>query len=338
MPNGGNKILSSLTYNASMKDPIKGGFDEPRFIITVDTEEEFDWDKPFSREGHGLDHIASIEKFQKLCNDNDAKPIYMVDYPIVDNDAAVELIGNYTSRGLAHIGIQLHPWVNPPFDEEVSNFNSYACNLSPELERAKLTILYEFIHKRFGIEPMIYRAGRYGAGQNSMNILHDLGVKIDTSVRSRFSYESQEGPEYSEFPLNPYWVRENHLLELPVTTVFAGLLGNMSGNIYHNIFKSKLARSLLARTNLIERVPLTPEGVPVDKAIIGIDRAIKEDIKILNFSFHSPSLSPGHTPYVRTEQDLESFYHWWEKVFAHLSEQNVAPASLDEIINAYFAN
>ena len=30
-----------------------------RFIVTVDTEEEFDWSKPLAREGHGLGRGAS---------------------------------------------------------------------------------------------------------------------------------------------------------------------------------------------------------------------------------------------------------------------------------------
>lgn len=338
MHKDGKGKLSSLTYDALCNEPIEGGFAKTRYIITIDTEEEFNWDRPFNRDQHSLNHISSIEKFQKLSNDNGVNPIYLVDYPIVNNDAAVELIGHYVSRNLANVGIQLHSWVNPPFDEEVSNFNSYASNLLPELERAKLTNLYNFIEKRFGIKPMIYRAGRYGAGKNTFSILNDLGVKIDTSVRARFSYASQDGPDYSKFPVNPYWIKKGHLMELPVTTVFAGLLGNMSGNIYHNIFESKIARSLLARTKLIERIALTPEGVPVDKAIIGIDQALKEDIKILNFSFHSPSLSPGNTPYVRTQDDLDRFYDWWDAVFAHLLNRNIAPTSLDEIIDAYFSN
>lgn len=332
MRNDGNDKSSSSSYDDIIHTNVNG----PHFIITIDTEEEFDWDQPFTRENHSLEHIASIEKFQKLCNQNNVNPIYLVDYPIVANDAAVELIGHYVKRNLADVGIQLHGWVNPPFDEDVNNFNSYASNLPPELERAKLTNLYEFIEKRFAIKPMIYRAGRYGAGLNTYNILRDLGVKIDTSVRSRFSYKLQDGPDYSKYPINPYWIEKNTLLELPVTTVFNGLLGNISSNIYHDIFESKIARSILARTQLIERIALTPEGTPANKAVQGINRALKEGVKILNFSFHSPSLSPGYTPYIRSERDLELFYEWWDIIFAHLSKCEVTPISMDQIIDAYF--
>jgi hypothetical protein len=50
------------------------------------------------------------------------------------------------------------------------------------------------------------------------------------------------------------------------------------------------------------------------------------------FSFHSPSLLPGHTPYVRDEAALDRFYDWWRGVFAHLRLRGVAPATLSQII------
>ncbi len=311
-------------------------FSDPRYIITVDTEEEFDWDKPFTRDQHGLRHIPKIDRFQNLCVKHGVKPIYLIDYPIVENDEAVELLRSYCAKDIADVGIQLHPWVNPPFDEIVTSYNSYACNLPPDLERAKLTNLCNLIAQKFNITPSIYRAGRYGAGAETVKILNDLGVKIDTSVRSRFSYTKQYGPNYSKFPINPYWVTPDKLLEIPVTTVFTGLFGKSSGNIYHDIFESKIAHSLMARTNLLERIALTPEGVPLEKTIIGIEKSLQEGVQILNFSFHSPSLAAGYTPYVRNEEDLEAFYHWWEEVFACLRHNEVAATSLDELLSLYF--
>ena len=35
-----------------------------RFLITVDTEEEFAWDKPFSREGHSTQSVAALRDGQ----------------------------------------------------------------------------------------------------------------------------------------------------------------------------------------------------------------------------------------------------------------------------------
>jgi hypothetical protein len=36
-------------------------WNSPRFIVTVDTEEEFDWSGPFTRDQHGLSHLRAID-------------------------------------------------------------------------------------------------------------------------------------------------------------------------------------------------------------------------------------------------------------------------------------
>ena len=49
-----------------------------RFLLTVDTEEEFDWDQPLAREGHGLDHVHRLEKFQTFCESESVVPVYLI--------------------------------------------------------------------------------------------------------------------------------------------------------------------------------------------------------------------------------------------------------------------
>ena len=303
----------------------------PFFLITIDTEEEFDWDGPFTRDQHGTTHVPAIERFQKLCDVHSVKPVYLIDYPIANDDRASELLGRYAKQGRAEIGVQLHPWVNPPFDEQLCEFNSFASNLDPQLERAKLSQLHALIVDKLGVNPDIYRAGRYGAGEYTPQILQDLGISIDTSVRSHFDYSPGGGPDYSGHGLNPYWLAPDKLLEIPVTTVFAGLLQCCGSKMFRHIFASDAARSALARSGLLERIALTPEGIPVEKAKIGIDAALKQGVPILNFSFHSPSLEAGHLGYTETDEDLENFYHWWDEVFAHLAARNVQPISPSEI-------
>lgn len=306
-------------------------FTAPRFIVTVDTEEEFDWSAPFTRDCHGTTHVPAIDRFQNLCYDHHVRPAYLVDYPIANDAAAVALLGGYAADGRADIGVQLHPWVNPPFLEEPCVHNSYACNLPPELERQKLTALHGLIVERFGVQPQMYRAGRYGAGPNSRKILHDLGMTIDTSVRSLFDYSRQGGPNYADCPLEPYWIVERELLELPVTTVFAGALHRVGKLIFSKAFQTLTSRGLLARTGMLERIALTPEGIPIEKAIEAVDIALKRKVPILNFSFHSPSLAVGHTPYVTNDDELERFYDWWVKIFAHLADRGVQATHVTEI-------
>ena len=306
-----------------------------RFLLTVDTEEEFDWGEPLSRDRHGLDHVAQLARFQAFCESESVVPVYLVDWPIAKSSLAIDILRGAIAAGKAEIGVQLHPWVNPPFDEEVTPDNSFAGHLPRELERAKFRSLRDAIEASFGVAPKIYRAGRYGVGPNSAAMLVEGGIAIDTSVRANFDYSEGSGPDFRHHPLFPYWLDEaKTLLELPLTTVFWGMLRKQGTWIFPALTRAPLLRSPLARLGMLERIPLTPEGVTVEEAIRGIDIALDDGLPVLVLSFHSPSLEAGHTPYVRDEDDLDALYDWWRRIFAYLEQRKVAPTTVAEILAA----
>lgn len=321
--------------------PAAGSFvrfrdsEERRFLLTVDTEEEFDWTKPLKRSGHSLDTIPRLRKFQQFCEGHGVVPVYLIDYPIATSALAADILREPIAAGRAEVGVQLHPWVSPPHEEEVTPYNSFAGNLPPALERAKLKRLRDTIEQNFGVQPLIYRAGRYGVGPNTAEFLGEAGIAIDTSVRSGFDYSAGGGPNFRDLPLHPWWVGEaRNLMELPLTTVFQGALRNWGGWIYPRLWRIPRMRGVLARVGLLDRIPLTPEGVGIAEALRGIDIAVNEDIPILVFSFHSPSLSPGFTPYVRQADDLDDFYEWWRQAFARLAQHGVKPTTVKEIMES----
>lgn len=313
---------------------FREGFGQ-RFVVTVDTEEEFDWTAPLDRERHSIDTIPQIRKFQQFCESYAVVPIYLIDYPIAVAPITSEVLGEAVAAGRAEIGIQLHPWVNPPHIEDVNQHNSYAGNLAPGLELEKFRRLREAIEKRFDRAPLIYRAGRYGTGPHTAEMLADAGVAIDTSVRALFDYSAAGGPNYRDHPLAPYWIdRQRRLMELPLTTLFCGPLRGLGPSLYPRFWRSPPLRGALARTRLLERIPLTPEGVDSESALRGIDQAIDRELPVLVFSFHSPSLAPGYTPYVRTADDLDAFYQWWRDAFDHLTRRGVKSTSVAELMAA----
>lgn len=307
--------------------------DAPRFILTVDTEEDFDWDQPLSRDSHDTRHVPKLRKFQQFCENEGVVPIYLVDWPIATSRTAREILREPVLAGRAEIGVQLHPWVNPPFQEEVTQHNSFAGNLPPELEEEKLVALRDAIEENFGIAPLIYRAGRYGLGPNTAQLLAIHGIAIDTSVRPLFDYSSAGGADYRGHPLHPYWVDEDRtLLELPLTSTFWGMLRRQGDLIYPRLWRMPAMRGVLARLGLLERVPLTPEGVSVEEAIRGIDMALDDGLPMLVLSFHSPSLRPGSTPYVRDDDDLDALYDWWRRIFAYLEQRGVKPSCVRDVM------
>lgn len=303
-----------------------------RSLLTVDTEEEFDWEGQFSASDHGLKHLKAIAQFQQFAENIGVVPTYLIDWPIASSARAQEMLGDYVKRGTAEIGIQLHPWVNPPFEEQVNAYNSYAGNLPHALEREKFLRLQERIIECFDCTPQIYRAGRYGLGTKSAQMLKDRRVAIDSSVRSLYDYSPGDGPDYSQHPLEPYWVdAERQLLELPLTTVFWGLLRHQGRWLFPRLAKLPKANGIMARAGLLERIALTPEGVPKEAALRGIDMAIDDGLPVLVLSFHSPSLMPGMTPYVRSEDDLDELYDWLRSIYVYLEQRGIAPTSVEEI-------
>ncbi|MDX3900485.1 MAG: polysaccharide deacetylase family protein [Sphingobium sp.] len=306
-----------------------------RFMLFVDTEEEFDWDAPFRRTGHGVTALKGMARGQAYFAAAGVKPVYVTDYPVVDSDAAAALMGLWLADGAADIGAHLHPWVNPPHVEALSARNSYVGFLPEETERAKLEALCRRIEERFGARPVAYRAGRYGVGPHSARLLEEAGFRLDSSVRSRFDYSHQHGPDFQGLPLHPYWAGPGRsLVELPLSTAFTGLMRGAGERLHRSTRALGPLAGALSRARLFSRVPLTPEGVSSAEAIAAIDALIDEDVRVLNFSFHSPTLEPGHTPYVRTEADRTAFYAWWDAVLAHLDRRGIRAATLDALLDA----
>ena len=299
-----------------------------RFAIFADAEEEFDWKAPFRRDATSTEAIDALPQANRFFTDSGCVPTYLVDWPVVANPDSAALIRRMVADGGCDIGTQLHPWVNPPFDEEVTAQNSYSGNLPRALEAAKIRTLTDKIELEIGVRPTVYRAGRYGIGPNTAQLLVEKGYRLDVSVRASYDYRAQGGPDFSQHPIWPWRVSEQ-LHELPLTAICTGLLRHkLSVNDYAP------ARGFLARTGLFDRVPLTPEGVRLHDALIAIRQLLDSGHQLFSLSFHTPTLVPGHTPYVRSERDLRRFWAWWDGVFNLFAKHGVMPIRAAEIVSA----
>ncbi|HTG37176.1 polysaccharide deacetylase family protein [Sphingomonas sp.] len=323
---------------AAAAPPIGPRFDWPdtfgtRFAIMIDTEEEFDWSGPFNRDARGVSAVRALPDMHRRFADRGVPLTYLVDHPIASTPEASETIAALLADGVSAVGAHLHPWVNPPHLETVSVANSFAGNLSSSLERAKLEALGEAILRGFGQQPRIFRAGRYGMGPATHETLAALGYVIDTSMRARFCYLGQHGPDFRHvdnhaFRAGPGGV----LLELPLTTVWTGALRRAGASLYDRVDRIPRGRGIASRLGLLDRVSLTPEGVPVEQALQAVDRALADGVRLLNFSFHSPTVQPGMTPYVRDAGDLRRFHAWWDAVLDLLARRGVAPVPAAELL------
>jgi hypothetical protein len=292
----------------------------PILTVVIHTEEEFDWGKPHDRAATGVAHMRHIDRAQQVFDAFGIVPNYVVDYPIATQSEAVAPLKAYAEGGRALIGAHLHPWVSPPFDEEVNARNSYPGNLPRALEHEKLRILTDEITAAFGKPPLTYLAGRYGFGPNTGEILESLGYEVDISAAASIDYSADGGPDYSGYTSDPYWFgRTRRLLGLPGSGGYVGWLRRGGSPLYRRLTRPWLRRLWLsgavARLRMLERIRLSPEDYS-EPEMRRLTRALMADgIRVFVFSFHSPSVMPGGTPYVRSDADLGGFLEKCRRYF-----------------------
>jgi len=302
-----------------------------RFTVLVDVEEEFDWTRPLDPARRTTTATRAMPAAHRRFRDAGVALGLMVDHPVAVDPASVDHLAPIAQDGRSEIGAQLHAWVNPPFGTD-TGLESFQGNLPRALEADKIGTLFAAVEAGFGRRPRAFRAGRYGIGPGSRGLLADRGIVLDASVRARHDYAAGGGPDFSQIGNAAY--RVDGLIELPSTTVFTGRARRWARGLYRTAGRIPRGRGALARSGVLARVPLSPEGVPIAAATSAIDAAVADDARLLVFSFHSPSLEVGHTPYVRDAHDLRQFWHWWDAVLGHLARRGVANASIGEILSA----
>lgn len=309
--------------------------EQPRLVVVVDTEEEFDWNLPFDRNATAVTHVRSIAAFQRICEDQGVRPTYVVDFPIAEAQESAEVFRAIQQRGHCEIGAHLHPWVTPPFEEPVNARNSYPGNLPKELERAKLQTLVERIETRLGTRPRCYKAGRYGFGPNTQELLLELGFHVDLSVAAAFDLSADGGPDHSSQSARPRWLnRERKLLSLPSTGAFVGWLAGPGLYAATRRAAPLPLTGLAARLGACERLFLSPEGYEHEDCVRLTRALLARGVRTFQYSLHSPSVEPGHTSYVRTAADLEKFFQrigrYFEFFFKELGGVPMTPSELHQ--------
>lgn len=296
----------------------------PELLIVVDTEEEFDWTRPFSRESVATKAIPAQAGADEIYDRLGIVPTYVVDYPVATDPDAVRFLRGLRDAGKAEIGAHLHPWVTPPHVETVTTRNSYHCNLPPDLERAKIAALTDAIEASFGARPIAFKAGRYGYGSNTGRMLAELGYQVDCSFVPHTDLSGDGGPDYRGVPDAPHWL-ENGLLEVPLSVGFLGAmpgLGERAAWLFDSPGAERLrVPGVLARTGIVARSRLTPEGTPAAEQCRLIEAMARRGHRIFSLTYHSPSLEPGHTPYVQDAADLERFLGDIEEVLTFFRDE-----------------
>jgi hypothetical protein len=308
------------------EDRVPQGDGPPALVVVVDTEEEFDWNAPFDRRNTGVEHMRSIDLLQNVFDEASVVPLYVVDEPIASQATSREPLVRFLADGRCEIGAHLHPWVSPPFEEEVCARNSYPGNLPRALEAAKLASLVRAIESGLGVRPRAYKAGRYGAGPSTAEILEQQGFTVDVSPCPPFDFGADGGPDWSRFPCEPFWIGpKRSTLSIPNTGAYVGFVRDGAHGLYRlaNAPGLRFAHlpGILARTGAVERLFLSPEGHSFED-LRRLTRALLDrGVRTFTFSLHSPSVKPGCTPYVRSAADRDKFLDTCRRYFQFFREE-----------------
>lgn len=327
-----------------LEDIVKNFCERPpktRMFITVDAEED-GWGD-FRRSNYSVENIKKLPLLQAICDRYGARPTYLVNWAVLKDDQACRILKDLLGSGRCEVGTHCHPWHTPPFEEEINHINSMMCNLPPKLVEAKIGNLVALTQDRLQVQPTSFRAGRWGFGPHVAEALIEHGYRIDTSVCPAVDWRRDFGPDYSAAPDRPYRFNpmnilspdtHGHLLEIPASMGFFQTKDN-----YLRILVNLLATPLLRRLHLIgvlERMGvmnfrwLSPE-VSSTADMVTLSRAlIAKGCPTLNLSFHSTSLLPGKSPYVRSQRELEAFLHRIQQVLEFAARNNIEFSGLSE--------
>jgi hypothetical protein len=313
--------LFDTLYEPCPPDPAQ----PPTLFVSIDTEAEFDWTRPFARDLTSVSAMDNVERGHAVFERYGLRPIYLVDFPVASQPRGYTRLRAIMERDGCEIGAHLHPWTTPPFKEELSKRHSYPGNLEPWLEEQKLACLMEMIRSNFGISPVFYKAGRYGFGRATPAALVRHGIKIDLSLLPGADLRPQSGPDFRCFRPIPYRMSGTDILAVPMTRSHVGLvpsLARFACRIQNIPGGARLSLpAVFARLHIAETIVLTPEGVTADEQIRLLRALLKRGYRQFMLHYHSPSLSPGHTPYTRDRADVERLIGRLQQICRFFFEQ-----------------
>ena len=290
-------------------------------IISVDTEED-NWYR--SRDAVSVGNIRELPRLARFFERLDVRPTYLVNYQVAIDPCASATVRDVTGRGTnAELGAHLHPWNTPPLDEAFVARNSMVKNLSPRLQRAKLQRLTATLEQAFNCRPRVFRAGRFGVGPETIGSLLDCGYRVDSSVTPFWNWQSyDDGPSFVGAPIGVYRlapgadVRQpspaGELIEIPLSYGFSR--GPFSfWDPTRRLLEKPAVRwlrlaGIVDRTGLARRIVLCPELASAGDMLTLSRRLLEHGAQHLQIFFHSPSLTPGLSPFVTSQADVGRLY------------------------------
>ena len=309
------------------------------FVLSVDTEEEWDWSTQFPKHYPNVCNAQVLPDFQRFCCELGIKPTYFVDYAMVDNEQSSNKLNDVINIGGCEIGAHMHPWCNPPLIADNTDFESHVVNLPIELVEQKLTVLLDKINQSLGLKVNAFRTGRWGINAQVLNLLVEQGITVDSSIlpyykNDYFSCYSDEILPYWPSLDNPLRVgNQNKIAEIPVSAGFNNRHFSVSDKVFKIINHPQLQFLRLTgiawQTQLLRKIYMSPELSSSQELKALCDSLIKRHSPIIHMNLHSSSLID--LPYKNNRYSGQALYRHMKSCIEGLKERaNVTFCTISE--------
>ncbi|MGQ8364665.1 WalW protein [Glaciecola sp. 1036] len=300
------------------------------FLLSIDTEEEWDWNGPFPEDQFDTENTQQLPRFQQFCESISVKPTYLVDYAAAK---AIPSNGEFVQSVLsnkAEIGAHLHPWANPPFFGKPDEFTSHVINLPLHQVEEKLDLLIELLTTKFHSHPKSFRTGRWGISGDIMKLLFKKGFEIDSSV---YPFYENEYFSCQGAPVKPYWPSfddvlgagvQRNLLEIPVSVGFNRASFGIANSVYNTLdtpaMQKLKANAIMWHTGLLKKIYMSPEVTDLNNLKLLCDSIIHNGCPIIHMYFHSSSLISDVTGVLKADDPFQVITSRIQGVVEHLSK------------------
>lgn len=279
--------------------------------VTIDTEVDKspDWTNPgtetYRSVLHGIPNLLT-PLFERV----GARPTYLLSDEVIGQEECVEVLRQIPS---CELGTHLHGDVVEPHrtlkDVRKQYIREMQCSYSREVEGGKLRNLTQHFQKAFRMSPSSFRAGRFGAGPNTIALLEELGYLVDSSVTPGILWYYKEGmADFRSACDQPYFPSYEDItkkgvakiLEIPVSIV----------PYPHQRILDQLSRRmnglLCSLPDMLYCVWISPSNSDIVRMRYAINQIIRKGGEnatvVVNLMFHSMEIIPGASPASRTEE------------------------------------
>jgi peptidoglycan/xylan/chitin deacetylase (PgdA/CDA1 family) len=297
------------------------------FVITIDTEADHQNEVAWRRSDPLTFHSITegiTHRLAPVLKEYGARPTFLLTYEVLEQESVIRVLAGMQN---CELGAHLHAECVPPGEVNCAGISPHGPQyLYPyDVERSKLHSLVEQFTRALGYAPRAFRAGAFGADGETLRLLAELGLDVDTSVTPNLRWNFSQGAlDFSRAPEQPYFPSFDEIcepghgpvLEVPVTI-------------------SKL-RSRLLRPRPMWLRPSTSTAEQMIRVIDDqIARHAHQGTLVLNMMFHSMEIIPNASPYTRSEAAAQEFLERIRRVLRYVQARGAEFVTLSELADAW---